>query len=143
MEAWDEPTSLKPTGVHPATSPYREGRAATVGLTARADPAPLALTPGDLDRLGQLAVCAGLEHVQERAGQAAVEVGVEEDGHHITRAQLGAEEADTRSQFWDLLTNTGEQADVGLQDRVTQTERSFLTPCQRPRLGHEQGKRGT
>ena len=117
MEAWDEPTSLKPTGVHPATSPYREGRAATVGLTARAagpspDPAPLALTPGDLDRLGQLAVCAGLEHVQERAGQAVVEVGVEEDGHHVTRAQLGAEEADTRSQFWDLLTNMGEQAEA-------------------------------
>ena len=112
MEAWDEPTSLKPTGVHAATSPYREGRAATVGLTARADPAPLALTPGDLDRLGQLAVCAGLEHVQERAGQAVVEVGVEKDGHHVTRAQLGTEEADTRSQFWDLLTNMGEQAEA-------------------------------
>ena len=115
VEAWDEPTSVKPSGAHPETSVYREGRAATVGLTARATapgsptPTPSTLPPWDLLRRGQLAVCAGLEHVQGKAGEDVVEVGVEREGHHVTRAQLGTREADDRALFWNVLTNTGER----------------------------------
>lgn len=108
LRAWDEATSQNPNGVYPSDSLFKEGRAASLGLcSSNSDlsqaPVTLILSNADLQRLGQLAVCSGLEIVQFTPGQNGVEVGVEENGFHAKEQQLGNEETQTRLVFWETF----------------------------------------
>jgi hypothetical protein len=101
LKAWDEPTSKNINEAYMTTSIFREGRAAVLTLTSLSDPAtPLTLTSSGLDRLGQLAVCSGMDHVRVVAGESEVEVGVEVDGRD-------ADSGEERQMFVDAINNMG------------------------------------
>ncbi|KAK7087589.1 uncharacterized protein [Littorina saxatilis] len=102
VEAWDEPTSQKPSGAHLSTSLYKLGRAATIALTTRSPGLP-SLGQWSLERLGQLAVCAGLEQVKLDTGNSRLSIAVKEDG--ARDVMPGDVEGDESKDFWDAVKN--------------------------------------
>ena len=104
LEAWDEATSENPSGRHDDDSLYKAGRAATLTLAN-----DLGLE-GDLDtvtleRLGQLAVCAGFDLVRRADGESRLEVAVSEDGWWPS----DRDEEERRTMFWQGLDTVGER----------------------------------
>ena len=97
LEAWDEATSENPSGLHDNDSLYKVGRAATVTL---ANDLGLEddLDKMTLERLGQLAVCAGFDLVQQHAGNGtSLELAVAEDGW----SPLDEEQEERKTMFWE------------------------------------------
>ena len=79
------------------------GRAATVTLADDLGP------EGDLDtltlqRLGQLAVCAGFDLVQEAGNGTGLELAVAEDGW----SPADQEQEERRTMFWEGVDTMGE-----------------------------------
>ncbi|XP_076453310.1 uncharacterized protein LOC143288574 isoform X2 [Babylonia areolata] len=90
LEAWDEPTSEQPAGAHGEQSLHKAGRALALGLGD-------SVTGAELERLAQLAVCAGFELVELLLNETKVEVGVAEDGW----SEPDPEQEERKSDFWD------------------------------------------
>ncbi|KAL8573315.1 hypothetical protein ACOMHN_032777 [Nucella lapillus] len=101
LEAWDEPTSEHPTGRHDERSLHRAGRALALSLLADHG-RPLQSVPLseslELNRLAQLAVCAGFELVERVTNGSGVRVGVAEDGWSSS-ADPGHDQ--DRIAFWE------------------------------------------
>ncbi|KAK7493718.1 hypothetical protein BaRGS_00015047 [Batillaria attramentaria] len=98
--------ALDNKGVHEAGSLYKLGRAVTVGLTAHSDSPVSSPTPLDLDflaltRLGQLAVCAGMDAVQQVANESKLQLAVREDGWSLEDRDL----EERRTMFWEGMDN--------------------------------------
>nr|KAG5704395.1 hypothetical protein BaRGS_031101 [Batillaria attramentaria] len=98
--------ALDNKGVHEAGSLYKLGRAVTVGLIAHSDSPVSSPTPLDLDflaltRLGQLAVCAGMDAVQQVANESKLQLAVREDGWSLEDRDL----EERRTMFWEGMDN--------------------------------------
>lgn len=101
LEAWDEPTSENPTGRHGDDSLYKVGRAATVTL-ANSLNLEDDLDQVTLDRLGQMAVCAGFDLVREADNETRLlQVAVAEDGSGSVNEEL----EERKQMFWDAMEN--------------------------------------
>lgn len=94
-EAWDE------QGTQAGGSLYRHGRAATVDLSLRSSSTPIQLDPRDRTRLGQLAVCAGMDGVQYGSNENHVRVAVAADGSETVDMDL----LERRTMFWEGMKN--------------------------------------
>lgn len=81
IQGWFEPSWNQPDSTYPTNSPYREGRAAKIALTkdlknnrSPTIPPEADTDPNTLQRIAELAVCAGFDFVG--INQDYVEVGV-------------------------------------------------------------------
>eukprot|EP00118_Oscarella_pearsei_P028999 m.3444 g.3444 ORF g.3444 m.3444 type:complete len:736 (+) comp9384_c0_seq2:31-2238(+) len=85
-EAWEEPTSTDPAGIHPLASLHYEGRSARLDISIDILPG-ISVPDRDTDvslltRLGGLAVCAGFDHVYHSPdGHLTVSVRQQKDRH--------------------------------------------------------------
>lgn len=81
LEAWDEPTSEYPDGQHGNNSLFYEGRAAHITLTNIALSSNGSVEPSSdissrLQRLAQLADCAGIPYINIQHDQKVLEIAV-------------------------------------------------------------------
>jgi hypothetical protein len=103
LEAWDEANLNNPNGLHGNDSLHKAGRAAVVTLANDLD------LEDDLDsttltRLGQLAVCAGMDVVEEVEGEERLRVGVAEDGWE---EGVDEQREESKRMFWNSMENMG------------------------------------
>ena len=77
--------------------------------TPSPSPHPLPLEAETLKRLGQLAVCAGLDRVIALGADGGLEVGVERAGFKSTTGELGVYDAAEREDFLAAVVNMGKK----------------------------------